>query len=58
LWLLARDNLASLDLELSAEQLESLDGASRIEPGFPESIYQKEMVCATMYCSTWDLLLL
>jgi aryl-alcohol dehydrogenase-like predicted oxidoreductase len=26
------DNLASLGLELSAEQLKSLDGASRIEP--------------------------
>jgi aryl-alcohol dehydrogenase-like predicted oxidoreductase len=30
-----QDNLASLDLELSAEQLKSLDGASRIELGFP-----------------------
>ena len=29
-----QDNLASLDLELSAEQLKSLDGASRIETGF------------------------
>jgi hypothetical protein len=47
-----------LDLKLSAEQLESLDGASRIEPGFPESIYQKEMVRATMYGGTWDRLLL
>src|ERR1700738_2500370 len=37
-----QDNLASLDLELSAEQLKSLDGASRIEPGFPQSIYEKE----------------
>jgi len=30
-----QDNLASLDLELSAEQLKSLDGASRIELGSP-----------------------
>jgi aryl-alcohol dehydrogenase-like predicted oxidoreductase len=30
-----QDNLGSLDLELSAEQLKSLDGASRIELGFP-----------------------
>src|SRR6266853_2909388 len=32
------DNLASLDLDLSAEQLKSLDGVSRIETGFPENI--------------------
>jgi aryl-alcohol dehydrogenase-like predicted oxidoreductase len=53
-----RDNLASLDLELSAEQLESLDGASRIEPGFPESIYEKEMARATRYGGMWDRLVL
>lgn len=29
-----QDNLASLDLELSAEQLKSLDEASRVELGF------------------------
>src|SRR6202040_2621733 len=52
------DNLASLDLELSAEQLKSLDGASRIEPGFPESIYDREMVRAIRYGGTWDRLLL
>jgi aryl-alcohol dehydrogenase-like predicted oxidoreductase len=53
-----QDNLASLDLELSAEQLKSLDGASRIEPGFPESIYEKEMVRAIRYGGVWDRLLL
>src|SRR6266478_6101711 len=53
-----QDNLASLDLELSAEQLKSLDGASRIEPGFPQSIYDKEMVRAIRYGGTWDRLLL
>jgi len=31
-----QDNLASLDMELSAEQLKSLDGARRIELGFPQ----------------------
>jgi len=41
-----QDNLASLDLQLSAEQLKSLDGASRIELGFPQSIYEREMVRA------------
>lgn len=52
------DNLASLRLELSAEQLKSLDGASRIEPGFPQSIYDREMVRAIRYGGTWDRLLL
>src|SRR5713226_294836 len=51
-----QDNLASLDLELSAEQLKSLDGASRIEPGFPQSIYDREMVRAIRYGGTWDRL--
>src|SRR6202035_5661609 len=40
-----QDNLGSLDIELSAEQLKSLDGASRIEPGFPQSIYDLPAVC-------------
>ena len=53
-----QDNLASLDLELSTEQLKSLDGASRIELGFPQSMYDKEMVRAIRYGGTWDRLLL
>jgi aryl-alcohol dehydrogenase-like predicted oxidoreductase len=53
-----QDNLASLDLELSAEQSESLDGASRIELGFPQSIYERESVRATRYGGMWDRLLL
>jgi aryl-alcohol dehydrogenase-like predicted oxidoreductase len=53
-----RDNLISLDLELSAEQLKSLDGASRIEPGFPQSIYDREMVHAIGYGGLWDRLML
>ena len=52
-----QDNLASLDLELSAEQLKSLDGASRIEQGFPESLYGREMVRAIRYGGTWERLL-
>jgi aryl-alcohol dehydrogenase-like predicted oxidoreductase len=52
-----QDNLASLDLELSAEQLKSLDGASRIELGFPQSIYEKESVRAVRYGGVWDRLL-
>src|ERR1700728_3457381 len=53
-----QDNLASLDMELSAEQLKSLDGASRIELGFPQALYEKEMVRVTMYGGMWDRLLL
>src|ERR1700680_613740 len=53
-----QDNLASLDLELSAEQLKSLDGASQIELGFPQSMYQKEMVRGIRYGGTWGCLLL
>src|ERR1700724_3241138 len=53
-----QDNLASLDLELSAEQLRSLDGASRIEPGFPQSIYERKRVREIRYGGTWDRLLL
>jgi len=48
-----QDNLASLDLELSAEQLKFLDGASRIEHGFPQSIYDREMVRAIRYGGMW-----
>ena len=53
-----QDNLASLELELSVEQLKSLDGASRIELGFPQGLYQKEMVRAIRYGGMWDSLLL
>src|ERR1700758_2157459 len=52
------DNLGSLDLELSAEQLKSLNGASQIELGFPQSIYEREMVRSIRYGGTWDRLLL
>src|ERR1700733_5133040 len=51
-----QDNLASLDLELSAEQLKSLDGASRIELGFPQGIYERKTVRAIRYGGTWDRL--
>jgi diketogulonate reductase-like aldo/keto reductase len=53
-----QDNLASLDLELSAEQLKSLDGASHIELGFPQSMYKREMVRGVRYGGTWDRLVL
>src|SRR5713226_1508354 len=53
-----QDNLGSSDLELSAEQSKSLDGASRIEFEFPQSIYEREMVRSIRYGGTWDRLLL
>src|SRR5277367_2999639 len=53
-----QDNLASLDLELSAEQLKSLHAASRIELGFPGSIYEREMVRAIRYGGVWDRLMM
>jgi aryl-alcohol dehydrogenase-like predicted oxidoreductase len=52
-----QDNLGSLDLVLSAEQLESLDGASQIELGFPQSAYERESTRAVRYGGTWDRLL-
>jgi aryl-alcohol dehydrogenase-like predicted oxidoreductase len=52
-----QDHLASLDLQLSAEQLKSLDGASRIELGFPQRIYAREMVRGVRYGGMWDRLL-
>ncbi len=39
-----QDNLASLELELSTEQLKTLDEASRVELGFPYDLYGKELV--------------
>jgi aryl-alcohol dehydrogenase-like predicted oxidoreductase len=44
-----QDNLASIDLSLSAEQLKTLDEASRIELGFPHHFYAKEMVRSLIY---------
>jgi aryl-alcohol dehydrogenase-like predicted oxidoreductase len=53
-----QDNLGSLELELSAEQLQSLDGASRIELGFPQSAYERESTRAVRYGGMADRLLL
>src|SRR5882724_8438359 len=39
-------------------KLKSLDGASRIELGFPQSIYEREMVRAIRYGGVWHRLLL
>ena len=37
------DNLASLDLQLSHEQVKALDQAGEIEMGFPYHLYEKEL---------------
>jgi aryl-alcohol dehydrogenase-like predicted oxidoreductase len=43
------DNLASLTLSLSPEQVKALDEASRIELGFPHDFYSREMVRNLVY---------
>jgi aryl-alcohol dehydrogenase-like predicted oxidoreductase len=50
-----QDNLASLDLTLSADQLKTLDEASRIELGFPHNLYPKSR--AITYGGMRDLIL-
>lgn len=44
-----KDNLASADVSLSADQLKTLDEASRIELGFPYDFYAKDMVRGFIY---------
>jgi aryl-alcohol dehydrogenase-like predicted oxidoreductase len=43
------DNLASLELDLTSEQLARLDQASAIDLGFPHDFYQIEMVRSLLY---------
>jgi aryl-alcohol dehydrogenase-like predicted oxidoreductase len=52
-----QDNLASLDLALSAEQLKTLDEASRVELGFPYELYTKAFVRAIAYGGLRDQIL-
>jgi len=52
-----QDNLGSVDLTLSAEQLKALDAASRIELGFPQDLYEKEMPRALCYGGLRDQIL-
>jgi len=44
-----QDNLASIDLLLSADQLKAMDEASRIELGFPHALYSMDMVRALIH---------
>jgi aryl-alcohol dehydrogenase-like predicted oxidoreductase len=52
-----QDNLASFDLTLSANHLETLEEASRIELGFPHDLYAKEMVRTIRYGGLRDQIL-
>src|SRR3981081_2485058 len=52
-----QDNLASFDLTLSADQLKTLDEASRVELGFPYDMYAKPMVRAICYGGLRDQIL-
>ena len=52
-----QDNLASFDLTLSADQLKTLDEASRIEPGFPYNFYTREAVRGICYGGLRDRIL-
>lgn len=52
-----QDNLAGFDLTLSADQLKTLDEASRIELGFPHDFYAKEMVRTFIYGGMRDQIL-
>jgi len=49
-----QDNLASLDLALLPEQIKTLDDASQIELGFPDSFFAKEMVRTFIYAGLRD----
>jgi aryl-alcohol dehydrogenase-like predicted oxidoreductase len=53
-----QDNLASLDLELSGDDLRILDEASRIEPGFPERLFANPFAQSLRYGGMRDRLLI
>jgi aryl-alcohol dehydrogenase-like predicted oxidoreductase len=44
-----KDNLASFDLTLTAEQVKALDEASQIDLGFPSNMYAKDLVRTFAY---------
>jgi aryl-alcohol dehydrogenase-like predicted oxidoreductase len=52
-----KDNLSSLEMSLSADQLKTLDEASRIELGFPYDLYSKEMPRAIAHGGLRDQIL-
>jgi diketogulonate reductase-like aldo/keto reductase len=52
-----RDNLASLELNLTADQISALNQASAIEMGFPQDFYDKELVKTYAYGGLRDKIL-
>jgi len=52
-----KDNLASFDLTLSADQVKTLDESSRIELGFPYDLYEKELPRTFRYGGMRDQIL-
>lgn len=52
-----QDNLASLDLQLSPDQVKALDEASQIELGFPHHFYARELVRTFIYAGLRDKIL-
>ena len=52
-----QDNLASLELKLTAEQLSTLNDASAIEMGFPHDFFEKELVKTFAYGGFRDKIL-
>ena len=49
-----KDNLTSADVSLSANQLNTLDEASRIELGFPYEFYTTDLVRGLVYSGMRD----
>jgi aryl-alcohol dehydrogenase-like predicted oxidoreductase len=52
-----QDNLASLSLALSPDQVKALHDASRVAPGFPHDFYQRDMVRNFVYGGLRDRIL-
>ncbi len=52
-----QDNLASLELKLTAEQVKTLDDASNILPGFPEKMFRMPIVQAIRHGGLRDQIL-
>jgi aryl-alcohol dehydrogenase-like predicted oxidoreductase len=51
------DNLASLELELTRDQVAVLDQASSIELGFPYDVYRRERIVTFVYAGMRDKIL-
>jgi aryl-alcohol dehydrogenase-like predicted oxidoreductase len=51
-----RENLTALSVELSADELERLDDASKVPLGFPRSFLESENVRNLVYGETWGRL--